>query len=108
LCPSAMHECQGHYLHAHFVEIKFLLPFYKETKDCDIIMCLYVCTEIVCSSLISSTNGSLVLIGCQSQWPRGLRHELSSLAPMLRSWTRIPLKAWMSVCVYSVFVLFCV
>jgi hypothetical protein len=31
----------------------------------------------------------------RSQWPRGLRHELSSLA-------------WMSVCVYSVFVFFCV
>jgi hypothetical protein len=34
-----------------------------------------------------------------SQWPRGLRHELSSLARMLGSWVRIPLKAWMFVCV---------
>jgi hypothetical protein len=41
-----------------------------------------------------------------SQWPRGLRHELSSLARTLRSWAQIPLEAWMSVCVYSVFVLF--
>jgi hypothetical protein len=34
-----------------------------------------------------------------------LRHELSSLARALGSWVRIPLKAWMSVCFYSVFVL---
>jgi hypothetical protein len=45
---------------------------------------------------------------CQSQWPRGLRHELSSLSRTLGSWVRTPLKAWMSVCVYSVFVLSCV
>jgi hypothetical protein len=44
----------------------------------------------------------------RSQWPRSLRHELSSLARMLGSWVRILLKAWMSVCIYSVFVLFCV
>jgi hypothetical protein len=37
-----------------------------------------------------------------------LRHELSSLARTLRSLVRIPLEAWTSVCVYSVFVLFCV
>jgi hypothetical protein len=35
----------------------------------------------------------------RSRWPRGLRHELFSLARMLGSWVRIPLKAWMSVCV---------
>jgi hypothetical protein len=40
--------------------------------------------------------------------PRGLRHELSSPAQTLGSWVRIPLKAWMSVCVYSVFMLSCV
>jgi hypothetical protein len=45
--------------------------------------------------------------GCRSQWPRGLRHEPSSPARTLGSWIRIPLKAWMSVCFYSVFVLFC-
>jgi hypothetical protein len=36
------------------------------------------------------------------QWPRGLRHELSSLARKLGSWVRIPLKARMSACVYTV------
>jgi hypothetical protein len=46
---------------------------------------------------------------CRSQWPRGLRHELSSLDRTLRSWVRIPLKGMdVSVCVYSVFVLSCV
>jgi hypothetical protein len=44
----------------------------------------------------------------RSQWPRGLSHEPSSPARTLGSWVRIPLKAWMSACIYSVFVLFCV
>jgi hypothetical protein len=43
-----------------------------------------------------------------SQWPRGLRHEPSSPARTLGSWVRITLETWMSVCVYSVFVLYCV
>jgi hypothetical protein len=41
----------------------------------------------------------------RSQWPRRLRYELSSLPRTLWSWVRIPLKAWVSVWVYSVFVL---
>jgi hypothetical protein len=41
-------------------------------------------------------------------WPRRLRHELSSPARTLGSWVRIPLKARMSVRVYSVLVLSCV
>jgi hypothetical protein len=39
----------------------------------------------------------------RSQWSRGLRHKLSSPARTLGSWVRIQLKAWMFVCVYSVF-----
>jgi hypothetical protein len=39
------------------------------------------------------------------QWERSLRHEMSSAAGTLELWVRIPLEAWMSVCVYSVFVL---
>jgi hypothetical protein len=50
---------------------------------------------------ISDGKGS----GRQSQWPRGLRHELSSFARKLGSWVRIPLKVWMSVRVYFVLVL---
>jgi hypothetical protein len=41
---------------------------------------------------------------CRSQWPRGLRHEISSPARTLGLWVRIPLKAWMSVYIYFVFV----
>jgi hypothetical protein len=40
-----------------------------------------------------------------SQYSGGLRR--SSPARTLGSWVRIPLEAWMSVCVYSVSVLFC-
>jgi hypothetical protein len=35
----------------------------------------------------------------RSQWSRGVRHEMFSPAQTLGSWFRIPLKAWMSVCV---------
>jgi hypothetical protein len=43
-----------------------------------------------------------VCITSRSWWPRGIRHELFSPAQTLGSWVRILLKAWMSVCVYSV------
>ena len=33
----------------------------------------------------------------RSQWPRGLRRR-SAAARLLRSWVRIPLRAWMFVC----------
>jgi hypothetical protein len=36
---------------------------------------------------------------CRSQWARGLRHELSSLARTLGSWVRIPFRSWILVCV---------
>jgi hypothetical protein len=42
---------------------------------------------------------------CRSQWPLGLRLELSSLAGTLGSCVRIPLEALMYVCVFSVFML---
>jgi hypothetical protein len=48
------------------------------------------------------------LLQSRSQWTRGLKHERSSPTRTLGSWVRIPLEAWMSVCVYSLFVLFCV
>jgi hypothetical protein len=40
----------------------------------------------------------------RSQWTRDLRHELSSLVRTLRLWVRIPFKARMYVCIYSVFI----
>jgi hypothetical protein len=42
------------------------------------------------------------------QCTRGLRHKPSSPARIVGSWVRIPFEAYISVCVYSVFVLFCV
>jgi hypothetical protein len=51
----------------------------------------------------------MVCVGAgRPRWPRGLRHEQSSLAQTLGSWVRILLEAWTSVCVYSVFMLSCV
>jgi hypothetical protein len=44
-------------------------------------------------------NSYFKLGGCRSQRPRGLRHELPSPAPTLRSCVRIPLGAWMFICV---------
>jgi hypothetical protein len=35
----------------------------------------------------------------RSQWPRGLRHEMSSRARTLGSWVRIPFKVWLSLCI---------
>jgi hypothetical protein len=55
---------------------------------------------------------SRVCDGCcearRPQWPRCLRHELSSPTRMLWSSVQIPLKAWMFMGVHSVFTLLCV
>jgi hypothetical protein len=45
-------------------------------------------------------NFTQLSVKSRSQWARGLRHEPSSLPRTLRSWVRIPLKAWMSVCAF--------
>jgi hypothetical protein len=39
----------------------------------------------------------LIIISRRSQWPRGLRRR-STAVRLLRSWVRIPLETWMSVC----------
>jgi hypothetical protein len=44
----------------------------------------------------------------RSQWKRGMTHEPSSPAQALGAWVRISLKAWMSVCAYSLCVVLCV
>jgi hypothetical protein len=41
----------------------------------------------------------------RSQWSRGLKHEMSSPSRTQRLWVRIPFKAWMSICIYFVFML---
>jgi hypothetical protein len=45
---------------------------------------------------------------CGKRWPRDLIHELSSRAQTMGWWFRISLQTSMSVCVYPVFVQFCV
>jgi hypothetical protein len=70
----------------------------------------YQCLPIRCSGRQKTAQWTLYIIcagnttDCHSQWPRGLRNKLSSLARTLGSWIRIPLKAWMFVCVC----LFCI
>jgi hypothetical protein len=44
----------------------------------------------------------------RSQWSCGLTQELSSLARMLGSWVRTPLKAWMSVYAFILCLCCCV
>jgi hypothetical protein len=61
---------------------------------------LHVSSEVFtankCTNIFSGTLLILLLVGC----------ELSQSLPtwMLGSWVRIPLKAWMFICIYSVFV----
>jgi hypothetical protein len=70
-----------------------------------ILKCLYE----ICGSQVNDCEIMVFYIKTRrSQWPHGLRHELSSPAWTLGSWVQNPLEAWMCVCIYSVFVLFCV
>jgi hypothetical protein len=71
-----------------------------KTKKKRSVKFVYICTRVSINIRRFTNN--------RSQWPRGLRHELSSPARTLGSQVRIPLKSWIYVCVYSVFVLFCV
>jgi hypothetical protein len=59
-------------------------------------------------SSVEVKNIWIYIFNHRSQWPRGLRHELSSLARTLGSLDRIPLEIWIFICVYSVFMLSCV
>jgi hypothetical protein len=56
-------------------------------------------SHATCSIFITRFTVS-VMKYCHSQWPRRLRHELSSLSRTLGSWVRIPLNAWMPVCAF--------
>jgi hypothetical protein len=44
----------------------------------------------------------------RSQWPRYLRHEMFTPSQTVGSWVRIPVDAWMSFRVSSMFVLSCI
>jgi hypothetical protein len=53
--------------------------------------------HFVCSNVHENINMELLyLADGRPQWPRGLRHELSSPVQTLGSWVRIPHEAWMS------------
>jgi hypothetical protein len=83
-------------------------PIHRNLYAC-ICVCKYKTRR---SNIIISGSISITLIGikryryCRSQRLRSLRHEPSSPARTLGSWVRIPLEAWLSVCVHSVFVFF--
>jgi hypothetical protein len=55
----------------------------------------------------NSFLSSSILGLSRSQWPRGLRLELSSLAQMFRSWVQIPLKVRMAVLCSFILCLYC-
>jgi hypothetical protein len=44
----------------------------------------------------------LYIHSSRSQWPRGMRQELSSLVRTLASWVQVPHKAWMSLCAFII------
>ena len=67
---------------------------------------LYPSSRFECSDINFSSFGenrgwreyvSVMSPKGRSQWPRGLRRR-STAARLLRSWVRIPLRAWMFVC----------
>jgi hypothetical protein len=58
-------------------------------------------TFLICGLFNDAVNISdSVASNADHSGPRGLRHEPSSPARTLGSWVRIPLKAWMCVCVF--------
>jgi hypothetical protein len=61
-----------------------------------------VCLTSACSAAPPVSVSRLITSNRGSQWPRGLRHEQSSLARTLGSWFRIPPEAWMSVFILCV------
>jgi hypothetical protein len=65
-----------------------------------------ICRALYWRFMITGLSIDPIFTTSRSQWPRGLRHELSSPAQTLRSWVRIPLEAWMSL--FILFVLPCV
>jgi hypothetical protein len=65
------------------------------------------CTPLIWNIIFGTHKYDVCSSDRRSHWPCGLRHGPSLLTRTLGSWVLIPLKAWMSVCVYSVFVFFC-
>jgi hypothetical protein len=93
-----------------FQIIRMHSPF--RSVSCEVSVDKTSLTELMNSIVIPSLYPNLICHKYRpirrSKWPRGLRHELSSPAQTLGSWVRIPLRAWIYMCVYPVFVLSCV
>jgi hypothetical protein len=79
------------------------LPVAREIKSFAKLQCVMPTIDALSAC---STFG--IWLQGRSQWPRGLRHEQSSPVQILGSCLRIPPEALMFVCIYFVFVLFCV
>jgi hypothetical protein len=67
-----------------------------------------ICIEACAIKWHRSELVECIKINHRSRWPRGIRHELSSLARMPGLWVQIPLKVWMSVCTFILCLLSCV
>jgi hypothetical protein len=94
------------YHHWHIPIIKIIVMFKNALR---VLSLLQKCSICYRESVVGISDCmKYCLSTCQSQWPRGLRYEMSLPAWTLGSWVRIPLEAWMFVRVYSVFVLSCV
>jgi hypothetical protein len=61
---------------------------------------VYVLIWLRCEIKVHSLY-TYISVSSRSQWPRGLRYELSSPAQTLGSWVRIQLESWLSVFVLS-------
>jgi hypothetical protein len=61
-------------------------------------------SQSVCLLLRNMNNENAISLKGRSRWPRVQRREMSSSARTLGSWVRIKFKAWIFVCVHSVFV----
>jgi hypothetical protein len=69
--------------------------------------CFWLNLITIYSSLRTAWIMGPVVLEFRSQWPRGLKHELWNFRT-LGSWVRTPIKTWIFVYVYSMFVLSCV
>jgi hypothetical protein len=85
------------YLWGHYHVLIVRREYYFDS-DC-------LCSFLVGDILLPAHKAKVELSLCRSQWPRSLRIGLPSPAQTLGSCVRIPLEPWMSVCVFSVFVL---
>jgi hypothetical protein len=88
-----------------------VLALFAERKT-DWALAIFVCVFVPVGKNKNAQNSKSAVArysrrACRSHWPRDLRHEMSSLPQTLWAWVRIPLEAWVSVCVFSVYV-FCV